>query len=365
MRLSTLFTASGLAGLAAAGLVPRAFQIPKGNGFPNPNNAQERQIALQAGGKLPGAPLPTKLGPRSTTAFQLIAFNELFETAFFSSLLHNITTKTKGYEIPGKEREEAEKVIRTVLAQEQQHAIGALATLQSAKQFVPKPCKYVFPVNTLKDAIALAETFTAVVLGVLQDANVIFATEAQPEITRLISSVIGQEGEQNGLYRLYLNQIPSESPFLTTVPAAFAWSALQLFVVPNSCPQDLKNIALPIFPALSVNGGPIANIKPKDQTLTFKANLKGFRPSKGYLGKTQGLYITYMTGQQLPISVKPDKIHWEDGVVTIEAKFPYNEYIMQGFSHAAITTADKFKNPDAVVVKTLAAPGIIQVSNPL
>ncbi|KAF4981570.1 hypothetical protein FZEAL_2636 [Fusarium zealandicum] len=364
MRFSTIFASAGLLGSAVAGLVPRSFAIPKDKGFPNPSAEQEQQIALIAGGKLPGGPLPTSLGPGSTTAFQLIAFNELFETAFFNSLLHNITHEVKGYKVEGEKRVEAEKIIRAVLAQEEQHALGALATLKSAKKFAPSPCKYKFPTTNLKDAIALAETFTAVVLGALQDANVIFSKEGQPEIVRLVSSVIGQEGEQNGFYRVYLNQVPSESPFLTTVPAAFAWSALQGFIVPGSCAEDIKNIKLPIFAPMLVNGDMVANVEAKDQTLSFTTNIKDYKTAQKHVSSKKSLYVTYTTGQQLPFSVMAQNVHIsKDGTVKLQAKFPYEQLVAGGFTHAALTTTNKFANADAVPEFTLAAPGIIQVQN--
>ncbi|KAI8715746.1 hypothetical protein NCS52_01082900 [Fusarium sp. LHS14.1] len=368
MRFSTLFAAAGIVGSAVAGALPRGFSIPSGNGFPNPNAQQEQKISLQAGGKLPGGPLPTQLGPGSTIAFQLIAFNELFETAFFSSLLYNISNSVKGFEVPKDNRYEAENVIKTVLAQEEQHAIGALATLKSANKFAPSPCKYKFPTSNLKDAISLAETFTAVVLGVLQDANVIFSKEGLPEVVRLISAVIGQEGEQNSFYRLYLDQIPSESPFLTTVPAAFAWSALQGFVVPGSCPEDIKQIKLPIFPPLLVNGGAIAKIKAKDQTLSFEATLKVTKAAEkviAYKAKTGGLYITYQTGLQLPKSVKAENVRWVGNTIKLQAKFPFNELVAGGFTHAALTTSNNFQSVDDIPAHTLAAPGLIQVQEPI
>ncbi|KAF5001981.1 hypothetical protein FDECE_10783 [Fusarium decemcellulare] len=369
MRFSALFASAGLLGSVAAGAVPRGFSVPKENGFPNPSPQQEAQIAIQANGKLPGGALPTSLGPGSTTAFQLIAFNELFETAYFSSLLYNITNGVKGYEVEKSKLAEAQKIIKTVIAQEEQHAIGALATLKSAKKWAPSPCRYQFPVNTLKDAIALAETFTAVVLGALQDANVIFSKEGLPEVVRLISSVIGQEGEQNGFYRVYLDQIPSESPFLTTVPAAFAWSALQGFVVPGSCDYDIKKINLPIFPPLLVNNGLVANIAAKDQTLSFQATLKtGSFAHRviNYKAKSGKLYITYTTGQQLPYSVKVENVKWVgEHTIKVEAKFPYSFLVAGGFTHAALTTSNDFKAPDDVPSKTLAGPGIIQVQNNL
>ncbi|KAF5024989.1 hypothetical protein F66182_2940 [Fusarium sp. NRRL 66182] len=367
MHFSTLFAAAGLVASVAAGLLPRDSRVtvtrPHGDSaFPNVTPEQEQQIAIQAGGKLPGAPLPTKLGPGSTTAFQLIAFNELFEVRFFESLLYNVTNGVAGYKIDHDERDEAVKIIKTVLAQEKQHALGAIATLKSAAKFAPSPCKYRFPVNTLKDAIFLAETFTAIVLGALQDANVVFSKEGLPEVVRLISSVIGQEGEQNGFYRVYLNQVPSESPFLTTVPAAFAWSALQGFVVPGTCKEEIRKIDLPIFPPLLVNNQAVAKLEAEDRTLTFSATLKASE-KKRY--KDEDLYITYITGQQLPYSVEADKVEWEGNTVTLKAEFPFSKLIAQGFTHAALTTSGSFSSPDDVVSKTLAAPGVIQVQNPL
>lgn len=102
-----------LATLASAGIVPRAFSIPDQNGFPNSDSDQQKAIGLQAGGLLPDGPLPQSLDAASTTVFQLVAFNELFETAYFSSLLQNITSKVAGYE---KSDKAIEDTVRVVLA---------------------------------------------------------------------------------------------------------------------------------------------------------------------------------------------------------------------------------------------------------
>lgn len=212
----------------------------------------------------------------------------------------------------------------------------------------------------------MAETFTAVVLGALQDANVLFTGDGAAGPVRLVSSVIGQEGEQNGYYRLLLQRIPSESPFLTTVPGPFAFSALQLFVVPGSCPFPLSDINLPIFPTINTNGGPVALLSPNDQTLKFEVDLSKSEAAKKYVGGNgNGLYLTYTTGQQVPFSVKITNVKWKESTISFEAKFPYEEYVMHGFSHGALTTSDKFADADAVVKSTLAAPAVLQVNNAL
>ncbi|OAA57332.1 late sexual development protein [Cordyceps fumosorosea ARSEF 2679] len=338
--------------------------IPNNDGFPKPDTQQSLSLAKEAGGLLPNVPLPTKLGPGSKTTFQLIAFNELFETAFFDSLLQNVTKGVQGYKVE-QHGEKITKILTTVRAQEEQHAIAAVAALKTAGEFSPSACEYQFPTSDLPGAIHLAETLTAVVLGALQGANVAFAKEGLTVPIQLISSVIGQEGEQNGFYRHLIKQVPSESPFLTAVPAGFAFSALQAFVVPGSCPYPLSNIDLPILAPLAVNGGPIAAIEPKDQRLSFSADLTGVKNCTAYMGgdTADKLWLTYATGQQKPISVPIDKVKWTDKKIEFEADFPFEKNVMMGFSHAALTTGKDFQTVDDVVCATLAAPAIIQVEN--
>ena len=241
-----------------------------------------------------------------------------------------------------------------------------MATLQGVNAFVPSPCQYQFPVSNLLDAVNLAETFTAVVLGALQGANVLFAKDGNTAPIQIITSVIGQEGEQNGYYRFFLQKVPSESPFLTAVPAPFAWSALQMFIVPGSCPFPLSNINLPIFTPIMTNGGAVAAIEPQDQVLSFSADLSSVAAAKPFVnGDGSGLFLTYTTGQQVPIPVPISNVKWSGSQISFQAQFPYSENVMQGFSHAALTTSNKFGSADDVVAAALAGPAVIQVNNPL
>ncbi|KAL5398175.1 hypothetical protein PMIN03_012805 [Paraphaeosphaeria minitans] len=131
----------------------------------------------------------------------LIAFNELFEVAFFFELVQNITNNVVGYDL-GEGREEILEDLTVILAVEELHALGANAILQANGVDPIEPCRYNFPVSDYKSAIALAATFTDVVLGALQDVNDIFAQNAENGPVRLISSVIGNEGEQESLFRI-------------------------------------------------------------------------------------------------------------------------------------------------------------------
>lgn len=257
-------------------------------------------------------------------------------------------------------------IVRPRAQQEETHAIAAISVLKSAGRWAPSPCRYTFPVDNLKDAVNLAETFTAVVLGALQDANVIFANESASSLDRILSAVIGQEGEQNGYYRYFLDRVPAESPFLTTVPGPFAYSALQAFIVPNSCPFPISKIALPVFPPIKTNGGAIAFVEPKDQTLSFSADLSASRGADPFFGGGgSGLWMTYTTGQQLPISVPLSNVRWLGSTITFDAELPFEANVMQGFSHGAITTTSSIGSADAVADVALAGPALIQVNNPL
>ena len=94
MRFSTVALTSAVANLAAA--APFSFPLP--NGFPNLNSTAMQAVQKLAGGTLPNGPAPTTLKPGGVQTLQLIAANEIFEVAYFSELVYNITTKVPGYE---------------------------------------------------------------------------------------------------------------------------------------------------------------------------------------------------------------------------------------------------------------------------
>jgi hypothetical protein len=109
MRFSVA-SAVGFAALATAAPSASKPQAPQGyspfplkDGFPSPSAAQIKDIEMRAGGTLPNGPLPPN--PNSPTAaldLQVIAFNEIFEVAYFTQLLQNVTENKPGYEVPAK-----------------------------------------------------------------------------------------------------------------------------------------------------------------------------------------------------------------------------------------------------------------------
>lgn len=185
---------------------------------------------------------------------------------------------------------------------------------------------------------------------------------------RTVASVIGQEGEQNGWYRALLGDKPSEKAFLTASVAPFALSALQQFVA--ECPFDVEQeIPIPVFPALSVQeGGGGADVSPRDQLLTFSAELAAYcggGGGGGGDGSTPQLFVTYLTGQNAPVSVPAGAASCEGSVVTVQAEFPFVENAMWGLTIAALTTSGTFASFDDVANATLAAPGLVQVNDRL
>ena len=81
-----------------------------------------------------------------------------------------------------------------------------------------------FPVSDFLSAITLAQTFTDIVLGVLPQAQTLWASDGGDELplVNLFGSVIAQEAQQDGWYRSLQLKIPSAAPFLTTEAPAFA-----------------------------------------------------------------------------------------------------------------------------------------------
>lgn len=94
MRFINFVLSSAVTSVATAA----PFTYPLANGFPNLNATALQQVYKLAGGTLPNGALPSKLLPAGVQTLQLIAANELFETAYFTELLANITTGVSGYE---------------------------------------------------------------------------------------------------------------------------------------------------------------------------------------------------------------------------------------------------------------------------
>ena len=73
--------------------------FPLADGFPNPSAAQLTDIENRAFGTLSNAPPPTTISTDGLTNLKLIALNELFEVAFFTELVANLTNKVSGYDL--------------------------------------------------------------------------------------------------------------------------------------------------------------------------------------------------------------------------------------------------------------------------
>jgi hypothetical protein len=116
VSIRQIFASLALASLATAlpSQVAKRFTDPTTNGFPNPNTTQLLTIEAQADGDLPNSPPPPTLNKTSVTAFQLIAFNELFEVAYFSSLRDNVSSCDPNYQ--HKNKDKLIKILDTIIA---------------------------------------------------------------------------------------------------------------------------------------------------------------------------------------------------------------------------------------------------------
>lgn len=336
------------------------FKFPLANGFPNIQNPSSvlTQIEQQAHGTLPnGPPPPAAPAADDLTSLRLIAFNELWEVAFFTELLANITNNVPGYQFQDSaQRQTAINAITAVQAQEELHLLNANGALGHFNAGPIQPCTYQSPVSNFQDAIKLAATFTDVVLGTLGDVQTKFGLNGDSGLIRGVAAVIGQEGEQNGFYRNLLGEIPSANAFLTASAREFAFSALnQNFVVPGSCPNS-NTIALPVFGDLTLD---TPTISAQDQQLQFSFSATG---QYSQYSSGQGLSLVYINQQNVPVVLPITGAQNKGGEVTFSANFPFTENLMFGLTIAAVTSsAGPFADVDAVAKATLFGPALIEV----
>lgn len=377
------------------------FKFPLANGFPNIANPSDQlnQIQQDARGTLPkaapNAPAPATPQPDSLTSLGFIAFNELFEVAFFTELFNNVTTGASGFregDLLGQDKAKILSILKIVIAQEELHELNANGAFQKFTGQMIQPCQYNFPVFNFNQSISLASTFTDVVLGTLPDIQTLFANANDNALIRGVGSVIGQEGEQNGFYRDILGKNPSALPFLTASARDFAFSAIvQNFVVPGSCSSSLDILqrgGLTIFDLLTVVNPPTT---PMNQKVMFR--LKTFSQKMEFSGEAaadsvsshdnstspphqqqDNLFLTYINQLNAPISVpiedakKIDDDHHNDNddhssiTIQFSANFPGADNLMNGLTIAAVTKGKDFVDVGAVANNTLFGPGLIEIN---
>ena len=375
--MSSVFAASAYAAPTGTGPTSAGstggFQYPLSNGFPNIKNpsSQLSQIEKQALGTLPnGAPPPTPHGD-SLVSLGFVAFNELFEVAFFSELIQNITLNKPGFtaaDIP-IDRDLALRTLKVVLAQEELHELNANGAFNKFTGKTIEPCVYNFPISNFIQAIGLASTFTDVVLSTLPDIQTIFADSNDDGLIRGVGSVIGQEGEQNGFYRQILGKVPSQLPFLTGGARDFAFSAIiQGFTVPGSCPsQGLLEAGveggagLTEFGILKVN----TKLSLEDVTADFSIQTVDASNTKSYYEshKSEKLFVTYINQQNVPVSVPVEDLSFSGNAINFKASFPGKSQDLNGLTIAAVTINDgPFTTPDTVANATVFGPGLIEIN---
>lgn len=351
--LSTPILALSIASAAIVSAVPFKFPLP--DGFPAPSPAQLAMIEAEAQGSLPNGPLPTVLKDAGVTTLQLLALNEIFEVAYFTELLANVTNDVPGYDaasIAPLDKAYVVDTLNVVANQEKLHALGVNGVLTSANHTAIQPCEYQFPVTNFTQAIALAQTFTDIVLGTLPEAQAIFAADAGDEspLIPLFGSVLAQEGEQVGFYRFVQKKTPSAAPFLTGGSPSFAFTAIQMFIVPGSCPQPLSSIDLTTFGPLTVVSTPEA----VNSTLDFSVPgpVSAFNNS-----------IVYLSGANLPVTVPITAVSTAGGATTFSASFPFESGFAHGLTIAALVkgAGGTFASNDAVAAATVYGPGIIEI----
>ena len=232
------------------------------------------------------------------------------------------------------------------------------------------PCTYVFPVSDFASAIAFAQTFTDMYIGLLTNIQQRTARNLGAEsnaIIYVLAQALGQEGQQSGWFRSLQGKHPSAEPFLTSSTRDFAFSWLQRFIVPGSCP-NMEEIPLRILPPLylecRVDGaGPVTllvpgDVDPQTQSVAFVNGALVPTVVPFNITKTSGCGNGLMRNEvtaQIGCS--------RDMVTSITAYFPYSRNVMHGLTLAAIVgNGATLITAQDVADNALYGPAVIEVA---
>ena len=232
------------------------------------------------------------------------------------------------------------------------HVLAANGALSNANAETMQPCQYEFPVDNLDDAIALAQSFTDVTLGVLPVAQSRFASDGGDEagLIPIIGSIIGQEGEQNGLYRYLQKKLASAAPMLTGGALQFSYSVLSQFTVSGSCP-NIDVIGLTALPKLDV----VTTQKEENSAAIYKIS--------GTVSDANASMV-YMSGQNVPVTVPISNVTLHGGETYFFAPFPYAAInLSRGLTLGALVSGylPQFNTTSQVAAATMYGPILIEI----
>jgi hypothetical protein len=237
------------------------------------------------------------------------------------------------------------------------------------------PCTYVFPVSDFSSAIAFAQTFTDMYLGLLTDILQHTALNLGSDsnlIVSVLAQALGQEGQQSGWLRSLQGKHPSAEPFLTSSTREFAFSWLQRFTVPGSCPS-LGDIPLKTFPPLDVASSVVGTglvtllvpgeVDEKTQSVAF---VNGALVPTVVPFNVIGVAACDNDGHKKLRTNFPyagDVSGCSNGIVTkITAHFPFAHNVMHGLTLAAVVRSrGSFITAQDVTNATVYGPAVIEV----
>jgi hypothetical protein len=162
------------------------------------------------------------------------------------------------------------------------------------------------------------QSFNTLLIDSLQDAVANVPTSERDLIT-LFWSMSTARAEQNSFYRLMNNEFPSERAFMTSIPASLSYSSITQVL--RDCPfalDEILPVARPMF-ADHITGG-----------FLFCANLSSIPE------RLDDLYLDIRVGLEKPILAKVENVTLNGTVVQFDAKWPREEYVLEGMVVAAL-----------------------------
>lgn len=234
------------------------------------------------------------------------------------------------------------------------------------------PCTYIFPTTTFASAIAFAQTFTDLYIGLLTNIQQRTARSLDPSsshpIIYVLAQALGQEGQQSGWFRALQGKPPSAEPFLTSSTRDFAFSWLQRWVVPGSCPS-LEDIPLKRFPPLDVvvvvggGGGPTTT---GPVTLRVPGEVDANAQSVAFVnGALVPTVVPFeVTGRAAAAADYGMGMGTGTTVVTTEivAEFPFARNVMRGMTLAAVVwNGPVLVTAEDVADATVYGPAVMEV----
>jgi hypothetical protein len=321
MLLSRLLSLLATTGLALGNDTPEWARQNYAKLLTRQDNSTIDALERAANSRLPEVQLPATISDSTKSLLQFMTIWNEIEVSAYHNTTEALAKNATGYaDFNRWNKTEIVGILDNHQAESQLWLHYTTSLLAHYNISEATGCRFKAPLTgfrLLNDILAFQQLNT-LFIDSLQDASSSLSP-AEKNLIPILWSMATTRAEQTAFYRLFNNEFPSERAFMTSIPPSLSYSSITQVL--RSCPFPLSTIypvAAPLFADHAGDG------------FTFCTDLSRVPH------ETEDLWLEITVGLQESIRVEVANVSFNGSIVEFEARWPRQEYILEGMVVAAL-----------------------------